>query len=311
MASEYDEELEENETDISVEEFAKKLNLEILHSGGGTMHMATFNINRPGLQLAGYFEHFGKDRVQVLGEMETAYLNQLPPKKRMESVERLFKYDFPCLVVSGGCQPCAKKYGRAVFKSRSRSTMIINELSIFLNELLAPRIVIHGVMLDLYGVGVLMIGKSSVGKSETALELIQRNHRLVADDAVCIKRVSDKLVGSSPSVIRYMMEVRGIGIVDVRQMYGTGAVRFSQPVDMVVKLENWDYEKQYNRLGGETEKYNILGLDVPMYTIPVKSGRNLAAIIEVAARNHRLKDMGYDAIEELEQRRRSKTDGGI
>ncbi len=312
-----DEELEENETDIGVDEFAAKLNLEILHRGSGKMHMATFNINRPGLQLAGYFEHFGKDRVQVLGEMETAYLNQLPPKKRMESVERLFKYDFPCLVVSGGCEPCdeisvcAKKYGRAVFKSRSRSTMIINELSIFLNELLAPRIVIHGVMLDLYGVGVLMIGKSSIGKSETALELIQRNHRLVADDAVCIKRVSDKLVGSSPSVIRYMMEVRGIGIVDVRQMYGTGAVRFSQSVDMVVKLENWDYEKQYNRLGGETEKYNILGMDVPMYTIPVKSGRNLAAIIEVAARNHRLKDMGYDALAELEQRRKTKPEDDI
>lgn len=317
MASVNDEELEENETDISVEEFAEKLKLEILHSGKGVMHMSTFNINRPGLQLAGYFEHFGKERVQVLGEMETAFLNQLAPKKRMDAVEKLFKYDFPCLVVSGGCEPCeeiivcAKKYDRAVFKSRARSTMIINELSIFLNELLAPRVVLHGVLLDLYGVGVLMIGKSSVGKSETALELIQRNHRLVADDAVCIKRVSDKLVGSSPSVIRYMMEVRGIGIVDVRQMYGTGAVRLSQSVDMVVNLENWDYEKQYNRLGGESESYNILGLDVPMYTIPVKSGRNLAAIIEVAARNHRLKDMGYDALAELEQRRKSKNDDDI
>ena len=210
-----DNELEENETDVGVEEFAEHLGLEILHScKSGSMHMATLNINRPGLQLSGYYEHFGKDRVQVIGEMETAYLKQLKNAERLKALEKLFSFGFPCLVISSGLEPCeellacAKKYDKTVFRSKQRSTMIINGLSIYLNELLAPRIVMHGVLLDLYGVGVLMTGKSSVGKSETAIELIQRGHRLVADDAVCIKRVSDRLVGSSPELIRYMMEVR-------------------------------------------------------------------------------------------------------
>lgn len=308
-----DKEIEENETDVKVEDFAAKLNFKILHGGKGYIHFSSLNISRPGLQLAGYFRHFGAERVQVIGEMETAYLNELSPQKRYEVLERLFKHDFPCLIISRGLAPCeemmqcAKKYDRVVLGSDLRSTTTINELSIYLNELLAPTVVIHGVLLDLYGVGVLMVGKSSVGKSETAVELIQRGHRLVADDAVCIKRVNDRLIGTSPAVIRYMMEVRGIGIVDVRQMYGAGAVKLTQTVDLAVNLETWDEEKEYDRLGGNTEKYGILGIDLPMNTVPVKSGRNLAVILEVAARNHRLKDMGYDAVKELFERQK---DGG-
>ena len=307
-------ELEENETDVSVEEFAEKLNLEIICSGGGTMHMSTLNINRPGLHLAGYYEHFGEDRIQVLGEMETAYLLGLDERRRYDAVDKLFDREFPCVIISGGKQPCkeilecAQKHSKVVFGTKLHSTMLINELSIYLNELLAPRIVMHGVLLDLYGVGVLMIGKSSIGKSETALELVQRNHRLVADDAVCIKRVSDRLVGSAPPVIRYLMEVRGIGIVDIRRLDGAGAVKLTKVIDMAVNLENWDEEKEYDRLGGETEHYSILGMDIPMYTVPVKSGRNLAAIIEVAARNHRLKGMGYDVIKELDMRQKIQDD---
>lgn len=316
MASTNNKEIEENEMDVKVEDFARKLNLEILHRGEkGYMHISTFNINRPGLQLAGYYQHFGSERVQVLGEQEMAFLKQLPPDKRMEAVERLFKHDFPCMVISTGGQPCeeimlcAKKYDRSVLRSELRSTMIMNELSIFLNELLAPTETIHGVLLDLYGVGVLLVGKSSVGKSETALELVQRNHRLVADDAVCIKRVSDRLIGTSPSIIRYFMEVRGIGIVDVRQLYGAGAVKLTKVIDMVVKLETWDEEKEYDRLGNVKEYYTILGMNMPMYTVPVKSGRNLAVILEVAARNHRLKDMGYDTLKELDDRMKSNRGG--
>lgn len=305
-------EIEENEMDVKVDDFAEKLNLEVLHRGEkGYMHISTFNINRPGLQLAGYYQHFGQERVQVMGEMEMAFLKQLTPEKRMKAVERLFKYDFPCLVISTGAEPCeeimrcADVYDKVVLRSKLRTTMIMNELSIFLNELLAPTQTIHGVLLDLYGVGVLLVGKSSVGKSETALELVQRNHRLVADDAVCIKRVSDRLIGTSPSIIRYFMEVRGIGIVDVRQLYGAGAVKLTKVIDMVVKLESWDEEKEYDRLGNVKEYYTILGMDMPMYTVPVKSGRNLAVILEVAARNHRLKDMGYDTLKELDERMKS------
>lgn len=313
-----DNELEENETDVKVKEFAAHLGLEILHTcKSGSMHMATLNINRPGLQLSGYYEHFGKDRVQVIGEMETAYSKQLNGSDRLNALEKLFSFGFPCLVISSGLEPCAEiiacaeKYDKTVLRSKQRSTMIINGLSIYLNELLAPRIVTHGVLLDLYGVGVLMTGKSSVGKSETAIELIQRGHRLVADDAVCIKRVSDRLVGSSPELIRYMMEVRGIGIVDIRRLYGAGAVKLTKVIDMVVNLETWDEEKEYDRLGGSTATKDILGIEIPSYTIPVKSGRNLAVILEVAARNHRIKGMGFDIVKELERRQMTASDNDI
>ena len=305
-------EIEENEIDISVEDFCKRLNLEVLHKGSRKfMHISTFNVNRPGLQFAGYYQHFSSERIQVIGEMETTYLKTLDDVRRMRAVEELFRHDFPCLVISTVLDPaeelmiCAEKYDRVVLRSPLRSTMLMNELSIFLNELLAPTETIHGVLMDLYGVGVLMIGKSSVGKSEPALELIQRNHRLVADDAVSIKRVSDRLIGTSPSIIRYFMEVRGIGIIDVRQMYGAGAVKLTKVIDIVVKLETWDEEKEYDRLGNVQEYYTILDTQLPLYTIPVKPGRNLAAILEVAARNHRLKDMGYDTLTELDSRIRN------
>lgn len=309
-------EIQENEIDISVEEFANRLKLEILHKGGRKfMHISTFNVSRPGLQFAGYYEHFSAERIQVIGEMETAYLKTLDAPRRMQVVEELFRHDFPCLVISTVLDPaeelmaCAEKYDRVVLRSPLRSTMLMNELSIFLNELLAPTETIHGVLMDLYGVGVLMIGKSSIGKSETALELIQRGHRLVADDAVCIKHISDRLVGTSPSIIRHFMEVRGIGIIDVRQLYGAGAVKLTKVIDIVVKLETWDEEKEYNRLGDLKETYSILDTELPLYTVPVKPGRNLAVILEVAARNHRLKDMGYDTLAELDSRLRAKPDG--
>ncbi len=301
-------ELEENETDVKIDDFCQQLGLEVLHKGDReTMHISTFNINRPGLQFAGYFEHFGYERVQVVGEQEMAYLRGMSDEARQKACERLCSYDFPCLVVSTVLEPCdelmnaARKYNRVVLRSKLRTTTVMNELSIFLNRLLAPTQTIHGVLMDLYGVGVLMIGKSSVGKSETALELIQRGHRLVADDAVCIKRVSDRLVGAAPAVIRYFMELRGIGIIDVRQMYGAGAVRLTKTIDLVVKLEMWDEEKEYDRLGN-TEVFNLLEVELPMHTVPVKPGRNLAIILEAAARNYRLKSMGHDTLAELNSR---------
>jgi len=311
-------ELIENETDISIAEFCDHLCLSIICGGvTDTMHISTFNINRPGLQLAGFYEHFSAGRIQVIGEQETAYLKTLKPTAREKAIEEFFRHDFPCVVFSSGIKPSedilarAAQFGRVVLGSPLRSTMIINELSIFLNELLAPKITIHAGLMDLYGVGVLIIGKSSVGKSETALELLQRMHRFVADDAVTIKRVSDRLVGASPPLIRYMMEVRGVGIIDVRSMYGAGSVRHAKEIDLVVNLEEWDGTRHYDRVEEETDTYNILDIELPMHTIPVKPGRNLAVILEVAARNYRLKTMGYDAVTELDERRKTTDpDGG-
>ncbi len=302
-------EVEENATYVKIDAFCQRLGLEVLYKGDReTLYISTLNINRPGLQLAGYYEHFGHERVQVIGEQEMAYLRSMSSEDRLRACEKLFEYDFPCIVVSTVLEPCeelmicAEKYNRVVLRSSLRSTMLMNELSIYLNQLIAPTQTVHGVMLDLYGVGVLIIGNSGIGKSETALELIQRGHRLVADDAVCIRRVSDRLIGASPDVIRYLMELRGIGIIDVRQMYGAGAIKLTKAIDLVIKLETWDEQKEYDRLGNYKEAHNILGVEIPMHTVPVKPGRNLAVILEAAARNYRLKSMGIDTLAELDHR---------
>ena len=302
-------ELQETEVDVSVSDFAERLNLEVLHcTSNGKMHVATFNVSRPGLQLTGYYEHFSAERVQVIGEQETSYLYHRTEEEREIACDKLCSCNIPCIVITSKLEPIpqliasAKKYDRTVFRSSVRTTAFMNEISIYLNELLAPTITIHGGLVDLFGVGVLIVGETAVGKSETALELIQRGHRLVADDAVTIKRISDRLVGTSPDTIRHFMEVRGIGLIDVRAMYGASAIRQNKVVDLVVKLENWDEKKEYDRLGNEEHTYNILDAEVPLYNIPVKTGRNLAVILEVVARNHRLKTMGYNALDELNSR---------
>ena len=301
-------EVQENEMTLPVEEFCRRMGLEILHKGGDTIYFSTFNINRPGLQFAGYYEHFGYERIQILGEQEVTYLNGMASAERQQVCERFCAYDVPCVVICAGLDPApeliesAKKFNRVLLRSKQRTTMFMYELGIFLNKLLAPTQTVHGVLLDLYGVGVLIIGKSGIGKSETALELIQRGHRLVADDAVCIKRISDRLMGAAPSVIRYFMELRGIGIVDVRRMYGAGAIKLATGIDLVIRLETWDEQKEYDRLGNMKEMYNILEVELPIYTVPVKPGRNLAIILEAAARNYRLKSMGFDALADLDAR---------
>ncbi|MCL2061568.1 MAG: HPr(Ser) kinase/phosphatase [Firmicutes bacterium] len=305
--------LPEKQADVCIDEFCKRLGLRILCRGrSDTLRITTFNINRPGLLLSGFNEYFPEGRIQVIGEQETAYIKTLPPSESIKAIDRLFQKKFPCVIVSSGIMPkkhiidSAEKYGCVVLASDLRSTMIINEISIYLNELLAPEEAIHGGLMDIYGVGVLIIGKSSVGKSETALELLQRGHRLIADDAVCCKRVADRLVGACPGVIRYFLEVRGLGIIDVRSMYGAGSVLASKEIDLVIALEEWNIKKSYNRLGDEREVYNILGIELPMHTVPVKTGRNLAVILEAAARNYRLKSMGYDALGDLNERLENK-----
>lgn len=304
-------EIEETECDVDIDEFARLMDLDIVCRGDNDkIHFCTFNVSRPGLQLAGYYKHFSAERVHVMGEMEMTYLQQMTHDARKTACETLMKHPIPCLIMTSTLPPCAEllhaaqKYNRVLFASKLRTTMFVNNLSLYLNELLAPSQTIHGVLMDLYGVGVLMIGESGIGKSETALSLIERGHRLVADDAVTIKRIGERLNGSCPDVIRYFMEVRGIGIIDIKAMYGASAVQLDKTIDMIVKLEAWDDKAQYTRIGTPDDTYTILGVKKPLHVVPVKPGRNLAVILEAAARTHRLNDLGFSAVDELNERLR-------
>lgn len=304
-------EIEETAKQVDIDEFARVMDLEVTYRGENEkICFNTFNISRPGLQLAGYYKHFSAERVQVIGEMEMTYLQQMTHDARKTACETLMKQPIPCLIITSTLPPCdellqaVKKHNRVLFGSKLRTTVFVNKLALYLSELLAPSQTIHGVLMDLYGVGVLMIGESGIGKSETALALIERGHRLVADDAVTISRVGERLDGTCPEVIRYFMEVRGIGIIDIKAMYGASAVQLVKTIDMVVKLEAWDDKAQYTRLGTPDESYTLLGVKKPLHVIPVKPGRNLAVILEAAARTHRLNDLGFSAMDELSDRLR-------
>ena len=264
------------------------------------------DVNRPGLQLQDFYEYFNPNRIQIIGKMEFAYLSTLDDKLRDERLEKLFAQKVSALVIAREL-PCfpsmiefAKKYEVPLLRTNESTSPFIASLIAFLNLNLAPRITRHGVLIEIYGEGVLILGESGVGKSETAIELVKRGHRLVADDAVEIRRVSNiSLVGSSPDNIRHFLELRGIGIINVRRLFGMGAVKITEKVDMIVQLELWDSKKQYDRMGYEDKSMSILGVEVPALTIPVKPGRNLAVILEVAAMNNRQKKMGYNAAQEL------------
>lgn len=306
-------ELEETAADVDVREFAERMELTVLYEGGNkTIRLSTYNISRPGLQLAGYYKHFSAERVQVIGEMESAYLDQMTHEARKTACETFMKQPIPCLILTATQPPCeellaaAKKYDRVLYSSRLRTTLFVNKLSLYLNELLAPSITMHAVLMDVYGLGMLVMGESGIGKSETALSLIERGHRLVADDAVTVTRVGERLEGKCPDVIRHFMEVRGIGIIDVKAMYGAGAVQESTTIDMIVRLEDWNNITEYDRLGTHNETYSLLGVKKPLYVIPVKPGRNMAIILEAAARTHRLRELGFSAAEELNERLKNK-----
>ncbi|PWM43216.1 MAG: HPr kinase/phosphorylase [Clostridiales bacterium] len=269
----------------------------------------TADVNRPGLALADFYGYFDQNRIQLLGKAEYNYLEGFSETERCQKIEKLFEHNIPAVIITHGLDPLpeiienAKKYKTPLLMSAESTSSTISALISYLNVELAPRITRHGVLVEVYGEGILMLGESGVGKSETAMELLKRGHRLVADDAVEIKRVSDRtLVGSSPEIIRHLIELRGIGIVDVRRIFGMGAVKNTEKVDLVIQLEPWNEQKQYDRLGLDYENYDILGLKIPSVTIPIKPGRNLAIIIEVAAMNSRQKKMGYNAAEELNKR---------
>ena len=271
--------------------------------------IVTNELNRPGLQIAGFFDYFYNNRIQVMGRVEFSYLEKMSGEERSASLERLFEKKIPCVIITRNLDvpsemlEVAEKYNTPVLRTDVTTSRFISALIAFLNVELAPRQTMHGVLVEVYGEGILLLGDSGVGKSEAAIELVKRGHRLVADDAVEIKRVSDiSLLGSAPDVIRHFVELRGIGIVDVKMIFGIGAVKNVEKIDFIINLELWQDKKQYDRLGLTTEYTEILGINIPSITVPVKPGRNLAVVIEVAAMNNRQKKMGYNAAEALNNR---------
>ena len=267
------------------------------------------DINRPALQLTGYFEHFDSDRVQLIGYVEYTFLETMDEEHKKEIYKKLLSYQIPCIVFSRSMKPeqmfldMAEEAGIPIFNTEKKTAQFTAEIIRWLNVQLAPCISIHGVLVDVYGVGVLIMGESGIGKSEAALELIKRGHRLVSDDVVEIRKVSDEtLVGTAPDITRHFIELRGIGIVDVKTLYGVQSVRETQNIDLVITLEDWDKEKKYDRLGMEEEYTEFLGNKVVCHQLPIRPGRNLAIIVETAAINYRQKKMGYNAAQELYKR---------
>lgn len=286
---------------VRAEELAQQLDMNILERGKGIVCFRTPEINRPGLQFTGFYDHFDPSRVQVIGNAEMFYLYSLPKAQLQESMDRFMKTEIPCLVCARGKMPpeivmeCARRHQVAVFRTASSTDQAGHALNSFIAARLSRKILTHGVLMDISGVGVLLRGESGVGKSETALEMIRAGQRLVADDVVEVSRIGDKLMGRAPEQIRHFMEVRGIGIVDVRYLYGVGAVLPEKEIDLVIDLEQYDSQQEYIRTGAEQARtVEILGVPLPNTVIPVSPGRNLAIVVEVAARNFRLKQMGYD-----------------
>ena len=293
---------------VKVKDIVEKFQMEVLYRGTDyeTETLTITDVNRPGLQFVGFFDYFDPRRLQIIGKGETTFLKGYTPDQRRKCFEDLFRYEIPALVISRGldafpeCMEMAQKYGRTLLRTRHTSVEFTSMTIDYLNHELAPMITRHGVLMDVYGEGVLILGESGIGKSETAIELIKRGHRLVADDAVELRKVSNRqIMGTAPENIRHFIELRGIGIVNVARVFGVGAVKVSESLDLVVQLEAWDPTKNYQRTGLESEYYDILGVSIPSTSIPVSPGRNLAVVLETAAINNRQKKMGYNAAKEL------------
>ena len=278
----------------------------------------TPDVNRPSLQLTGFYDYFDSERLQILGMVEYTYLSKISSEERMHHLEMLFSRNIPALIVTRGQElfegmtELAQRYSVPILRTQYSTSRFMSAVIAWLNKELAPRITRHGVLVEVYGEGILILGESGVGKSEAAIELVKRGHRLVADDAVEIKKVSDiSLVGSSPEIIRHFIELRGIGIIDVKEIFGIGAVKNTEKIDMIINLETWVDGKHYDRLGLEDEYTEILGIKIPSLLIPVKPGRNLAVIVEIAAMNNRQKRNGYNAAEELNKRLMAGIEGNF
>lgn len=288
---------------LKVSELVGRFNMEVISGEEGLKRLiATSDLYRPGLEMAGYFAYHPKERIQMLGKTELSFFEQLPALIKKERMYQLCDAETPCIIVSRGLEvpaeliEASKLTGTPVLRGNNTTTMLSSRVTGFLENRLSPTTTIHGVLVDVYGVGMLITGSSGIGKSETALELVKRGHRLVADDAVEIIQTPDHILfGTAPELIRHLLEIRGVGIINVMTLFGAGAIRNEKKITVVVRLENWQEDKQYDRLGLDEELTRIIDTDLPLVTIPVRPGRNLAVIIEVAAMNYRLKRMGYNA----------------
>ena len=297
-----------SEFSVSLAKLAEEANLTIAYTPCelDKIQVTATEVYRPGILLAGYYENFDSKRIQIIGLTEMSYLDELSTSLRNTHLEKLFSFQPPAIVLTRGMQPLsemmqfAKQYGVPILMSTEMTSALMGQLITTLNTELAPRITRHGVLVEVYGEGILILGDSGVGKSETAIELVKRGHRLIADDAVELRKVSSsKIMGMAPENIRHFIELRGIGIINVARLFGIGAVKNSVEVEMVIELEAWDRTKNYDRTGLESNTYDILGVKVPSMLIPVMPGRNLAVILETAAINNRQKKMGYNAAKEL------------
>ncbi len=293
---------------VPLQKIIKDFNLEVLYvpEDASTIAISSPEVNRPGLQLSGFFDYFDSQRVQILGKSEFAFLHQFDDTEITNRIDNYFSTCPPAVVITRNIEApacmmdAAKAHKVSLLRTADGTSAFMAGLIAELNVELAPRVTRHGVLVEVYGEGILLLGESGVGKSETAIELVKRGHRLIADDAVEIRRVSAKtLVGSSPENIRHFMELRGVGIINARRLFGIGAVKMTEKINMIVQLEQWDATKVYDRMGMNEEYTDVLGVQVSSLTIPVKPGRNLAIIIEVAAMNNRQKRMGYNAAQEL------------
>ena len=307
-----------SENGMKITAFVALFDLEVLNQGSdfGTAVLTITDVNRPGLQFHDFYDYFDPRRLQVIGKAEVTYLKSLSSEQRRKCFDDLFLYDIPALVISRGldcfpeCLESAREHEKTLLRTQETTVDFTSHTIEYLNRTLAPCVTQHGVLLDIYGEGVMITGDSGIGKSESAIELIMRGHRLVADDAVELRLISNQLIGTAPEIIRHYIELRGIGVIDVRQLFGLRAIKVESQLDLVVHFEPWDQTKIYDRLGIEDHFTEILGIQVPIITIPVRPGRNLASIVEVAAMNNRHRKVGYNAAEELARRVDQRADRG-
>ena len=302
---------------VKISEYVDALGLEVLHQGSDyeNTRLTITDVNRPGLQFHDFYDYFDPRRLQVIGKAESMYLLGFTPQQRKKSFDSLFQYNIPALVFARSlpcfeeCMESAVSHQRTVLQSKETTVDFTSRTIEYLSRRLAPCVSQHGVLLEIYGEGVMVTGESGAGKSEVAMELIMRGHRLVADDAVELRRISNQLIGTAPEMIRHYIELRGIGVIDVRQLLGMRAIKVETQLDLVVHFEHWETGKFYDRLGIDTHYTEILGVQVPIMTIPVRPGRNLASIVEVAAMNNRHRKFGFNAAAELVRRVDQHADG--
>ncbi len=295
---------------VTVKDVMERFGLELSAGAEGIgRHIASSDISRPGLEVAGFFEYYPANRIQLLGKSEISFFSMLPRLDKMERARKLCSPDTPMIVICHSMRippemvAAAEEEQVPLLSSPMTTTKLSNKLSDFLENRLAPMTAVHGVLLDIYGLGVLITGKSGIGKSEVALDLVKRGHRLVADDMVEIRQVAeDTLVGNPPELLRHLLEIRGLGIIDVQMLFGASAIRDFKRITLIIDLESWDPERTYDRLGLEEEKLKILDTELTRLTVPVRPGRNMSSIVEVAAMNHRMKQMGMNAAEQFSDR---------